>query len=137
VFFAKYSDSAAAAAAAESLKKTNSEYNKLLNKKEKINKGILRQTFSEDEENKLKKLRDDAIDNIYKLYFERYPIIEPSPTSRLFREAPLSKPQNGDTVALNVNWSIDSTYTSFLTDNSTNQNFENVLLIVLIPLSCL
>jgi hypothetical protein len=75
VFFSGDSRSALEAAAANSLnKKANSEYNKLLNKKENINKGILRQTFSKDEEEKLKKLHDDAVENVYKLYFDRYPI---------------------------------------------------------------
>jgi hypothetical protein len=113
VFFAKYSDSAAAAAADENLKKTNSEYNKLLNKKENTGKGILKQSFSKEEEEKLHNILIDAKQQLLRKYYERYPI-KPSPTSRLLREAPLSKPQKDDTVVLEVNWAINDSYTSFL-----------------------
>ncbi|MDR2100847.1 MAG: VWA domain-containing protein, partial [Campylobacteraceae bacterium] len=114
VFFGGSSGSAMEAAVVENLKKTNSEFFKLLSKKEKINSGVLRQTFSEEEENKLKELIDKADRDLRERYYKRYPIIEPSPTSRLFREAPLSKPQTGEVVNLEVNWSTDAAYTSFL-----------------------
>jgi hypothetical protein len=114
VFFGGSSGMAMEAAAVRDLQKTNSEYNKLLNKKESIDKGTLKQTFSVEDNEKLKKLRDDAIENVYKKYFDRYPIKTESP-SILFNTAPSSKPQKGETVNLEVNWLIDSTCISFCT----------------------
>jgi hypothetical protein len=113
VFFGGSSNLAIRNKAYRDIQKTNSEYNKLLNKKENIDKGVLRQTFSEDENEKLKQLRDDAVNNLRKKYFERYPIkTEPAP--KLLNVAPSSKPQKNETVALEVNWAIDSNHTSFL-----------------------
>ncbi|MDR3178282.1 MAG: hypothetical protein LBT96_04780 [Campylobacteraceae bacterium] len=90
VFFGRSSGLAMEAAAINNLKKTNPEYNKLLNKKENIDSEVLRQSFSEEEDEKLKKLRNDAIENIYKLYFERYPI-KTEPTPKLLNVVPSSK----------------------------------------------
>ncbi|MDR1614898.1 MAG: hypothetical protein LBS26_04930, partial [Campylobacteraceae bacterium] len=111
VFFGGSSGSAMEAAAAENLKKTNSEYNKLLNKKENTGKGILKQTFSKEEEDILKRLYKEGTESFFRKYDSKHPN-KPSPTSRLFRE--LNKPQKDDTVALEVNWAVDNTYTSFL-----------------------
>jgi hypothetical protein len=114
VFFGRSDISAMEAAAANSLKKTNSEYNKLLNKKESIDKGTLRESFSEEENEKLRQLKNKAYKDLYERYFEKYPIKTES-ASILFNTAPSSKPQKGETVNLEVNWLIDSTCTSFCT----------------------
>ncbi|MDR0666905.1 MAG: hypothetical protein LBF71_05805 [Campylobacteraceae bacterium] len=118
VFFARDSGSAAAAAD-NSLKKTDMEYNKLLNKKEKIKSGTLRQTFSKEEEERLHDILMDAKEQLLIRYYDKYPI-KPSPTSRLFNVIPSSKPQTGDTVDLEVNWPIDDSYTSFLPLDGAN-----------------
>jgi hypothetical protein len=128
VFFGGSSSLAMEGAAVENLKKTNSEYNKLLSKKEKIDKGILRQTFSEDDEEKLKIIIRKEINNIGKRFFNKDSVdpyrniyIKSSPSSSssmLFNTIQSVKPQKNETVTLEVNWPIDNGYTSNLSYNS-------------------
>jgi hypothetical protein len=73
VFFGGSSGLAMEVAAVHSLQKTNSEYNKLLNKKESIDNGILKENFSEEESERLKQLTKEEHDNIAIRYFEKYP----------------------------------------------------------------
>ncbi|MDR3178283.1 MAG: hypothetical protein LBT96_04785 [Campylobacteraceae bacterium] len=73
-FFEGSSSLAMKAAAINSLKKTDSEFSKLLNKKEVIKGESLEQTFSKDDDEKLKQLIKKAYKNLYERYHERHPI---------------------------------------------------------------
>jgi hypothetical protein len=127
VFFGNHIGAAFDKKADRNLRLEKPEISELLKKEQGINEGVFdKKTLSREEEEKLRQARTMEVDRLYKLYHGRYPI-KPEPKLKAFSQ-PLKQ---GDSVTLEVNWPIDSNYTSFLpldgapitlTDNQDNSS---------------
>jgi hypothetical protein len=92
VSFGRDRVSALGRVAVHRFQKINPEYIELFNKKESIDKGILKENFSEEESERLRKLTKEERDNIAIRYFEKYPPDPSLPVHIKNRPSPASKP---------------------------------------------